>query len=127
MTTFESGVQESQGTDRSLEFRALDERYRVTDNMDVATFYKTISAKGKEVMRRRRRQGERMYKAPLGYKNARDQEGRSILVVDPQTYPLVQRARELRAQGMSIRDICAGMRSWGSGQRTERLLGRVRC
>lgn len=68
-------------------------------------YYQTISAKGKEVMREKRAQGEIMHKAPLGYKNARDEHGRSILMIDPKTYPLVQRAKELHVQGWSVSRI----------------------
>ncbi|MBS1706734.1 MAG: recombinase family protein [Armatimonadetes bacterium] len=89
-----------------------------TPEVDINTFYKTISAKGKAVMKQRRSQGEIMHKAPLGYKNARDKDGRSILVIDPKTYPLVQKAKDLRAQGMSIRKICAVMEE--RGLRTQR-------
>lgn len=78
---------------------------------ELTAFYKTISAKGKVVMAEKRARGEVMHKAPLGYKNTRDEDGRSILVIDPETYPLVQRAKELRAQGMSIRKICAEINS----------------
>lgn len=76
-------------------------------------YYRTISAKGKEVMREKSAQGEIMHKAPLGYKNARDEHGRSVLVADPVTYPLVQRAKELHAQGWSIRRICEEMERLG--------------
>lgn len=44
-----------------------------------------------------------MHLAPLGYKNARDERGRSVLVSDPATHELVQEAKRLRARGMSIR------------------------
>lgn len=57
-----------------------------------------------------------MHLAPLGWLNGRDQHGRSILVPDPERYELVQEAKRLRAEGMSIRKICkvmteAGLRS----------------
>jgi len=68
-------------------------------------YYRRISAKGKEVMQQKRADGEVMHKAPLGYKNARDELGRSILIPDPETYPLVQEAKRLRAEGMSMRRL----------------------
>lgn len=86
-------------------WKSLDEKYQLHPDMDATTFYKTISARGKEVMWAKKAQGEIMHKAPLGYKNARDEHGRSILVIDPVTYPLVQRAKELHAQGWSVSRI----------------------
>lgn len=87
------------------------------------TYYQTISAKGKEVMREKKAHGEVMHKAPLGYKNARDEHGRSILVIDPATYPLVQRAKELHAQGWSIRKICTEMEKLGLKSSRGKVLG----
>lgn len=42
--------------------------FEVKPEMDITIFYKTISAKGKEVMNEKRAQGEAMHLAPLGYK-----------------------------------------------------------
>lgn len=89
------------------------EELKVGQEERIRAYYQAISAKGKEVMREKRARGEIMHKAPLGYKNARDEHGRSILIPDPETYPLVQKAKELRAQGMSIRKICAEMERLG--------------
>ena len=91
----------------------LDKLYAVFPDMDDATYYKTISAKGKVVIAMKKAEGERMHLAPLGYKNARDELGRSVLVPDPETYELVLEARRLRAEGMSIRKICAAMHRKG--------------
>lgn len=91
--------------------------------MDVTTFYRTISAKGKEVMKEKKAQGEIMHKAPLGYKNARDELGRSVLVPDPATYALVLEAKQLRAEGMSIRKICDTMKKKGLRSQRGKLIG----
>lgn len=99
------------------------ESISVTSDMDITTFYKTISAKGKVVMRERRERGEVMHKAPLGYKNARDEQGRSILVPDPQTHHLVQQAIQLHRAGISIRKICAEMEQRGLRNRRGMVLG----
>lgn len=81
-------------------------------------YYRALSARGKEVIKQKKAEGEVMHLAPLGYKNARDELGRSIIVPDPETYHLVQKAHELRAQGMSLRKICAEMERRGlRGQR----------
>ena len=99
------------------------ESLSVTPDMDITSFYKTISAKGKVVMREKRARGEVMHKAPLGYRNARDEFGRSILVPDPDTYALVQEAIRLHKTGMSIRKICAEMERRGLRNRRGKVLG----
>ncbi len=99
------------------------EELKVGQEERIRSYYQAISAKGKEVMREKRARGEIMHKAPLGYKNARDEHGRSILIPDPETYPLVQKAKELRAQGMSIRKICVEMERLGLRSREGRAVG----
>ena len=64
-------------------------------------------------MREKKAQGEVMHLAPLGYKNTRDAVGRSIMVPDPKTYVLVQAAKRLRSEGLSIRKICRIMHRQG--------------
>lgn len=54
-----------------------------------------------------------MHLAPLGWLNARDELGRSIIVPDPARYELVQEAKRLHEQGMSIRKICKVMEQEG--------------
>lgn len=95
----------------------------VTPDMDITAIYKTISAKGKVVMREKPERGEVMHRAPLGYRNARDERGRSVLVPDPDTYHLVQEAIELHEAGMSIRKICAEMERQGLRNRRRSVLG----
>jgi DNA invertase Pin-like site-specific DNA recombinase len=85
-------------------------------------YYQTISAMGKLAMEKRRLQGERMHLAPLGYKNGRDEQGRSILVRDPKTHSLIQQALKLREQGKSIRKICRIMFDKGLCSRTGQVL-----
>lgn len=96
------------------------EELKVGQEERIRSYYQAISAKGKEVMREKRAQGEIMHKAPLGYKNARDEHGRSILEIDPETYPLVQKAKELRTQGMSIRKICSTLNEQGKLENSSR-------
>lgn len=89
----------------------------------IRAYYQSISAKGKAAMAEKRASGERMYLAPLGYKNARDELGRSVLIPDPQTYPLVQEAKRLRAQGVSIRKICEVMKAKGLRSQRGKAIG----
>ena len=76
-------------------------------------YYKIISAIGKAAMRERAANGERMYRAPLGWKIVRDAEGRARLEKDPAAWPLVEEARRLYTQGMSVRGVCREMHSKG--------------
>ena len=64
-----------------------------------------------------------MHEAPLGYRNARDEQGRSILVPDPATHQLVQVAIRLHIAGISIRKICAEMEQRGLRNRRGKVLG----
>lgn len=93
------------------------------EDTELTIYYKTISAKGKVVMAEKRAQGERMHLAPLGYNNARDEHGRSVLIPDPETYSLVQEAKRLRDVGMSIREICTVMESKGLRSRQGKVIG----
>lgn len=86
-------------------------------------YYKAISAKGKMVIKQKKAEGEVMHLAPLGYKNARDELGRSIIIPDPRTYHLVQKARELRSQGMSIRKICGELEKLGVRSKQNKAIG----
>jgi len=58
--------------------------------------YQMMSAMGKLAIQQRKANGEQMHRPPLGFKNSRDENGRSVLVKDPVTYPLVQEALLLR-------------------------------
>ena len=86
-------------------------------------YFKAISAKGKVAMREKRAQGETMHLAPLGWLNARDCEGRSVLVPDPVKYALVMKARKMRAEGVSIRKICASMERNGLRSSRGKVIG----
>jgi DNA invertase Pin-like site-specific DNA recombinase len=80
---------------------------------ELTTYYETISAMGKAAMTDKKAKGECMHLAPLGWLNARDDKGRSIIVPDPERYELVQEAKRLRAEGMSIRKICRHLEKKG--------------
>lgn len=104
--------------------RSTQHQMNITkEDSELTLYYKTISAKGKVVMAEKRARGERMHLAPLGYKNARDEHGRSILIPDPETYLLVREAKNLRADGMSIREICKVMERKGLRSRQGKTIG----
>jgi site-specific DNA recombinase len=60
------------------------------------------------------------YSAPAGYLNARDAAGRPTLVFDPVRGPLVRKAFELAADGVTQRDILQRLRAEGLTTRTGR-------
>lgn len=95
----------------------------MTTESPTSDYYKAISAKGKLVIAEKRAQGEQMHLAPLGYKNARDKLGRSVFVPDLATYDLVQEAKRLRAEGMSIRKLCRRMEELGLRSQREKVIG----
>jgi hypothetical protein len=91
--------------------------------MDLRTYCKTISAKGKEVMRAKKAQGEVMHLAPIGYRNVH-YNGKSLIERDPVTYPLVQDAKKMwRQQGHSIRFICNRMAKRGLRSKRGKRIG----
>ena len=75
--------------------------------------FKAMSVRNHLIIKQRKAAGEQMHMAPLGYKNGRDKQGRSILVKDPLTYKLVKEAMQLRKRGKSIRQICRIMEAKG--------------
>jgi Recombinase len=75
--------------------------------------YQMMSAMGKLAIQHRKANGEQMHRPPLGFKNARDGLGRSVLVKDHMTYPFVQEIFWLRRQSKSIRQICKTMEDKG--------------
>lgn len=97
--------------------------HNLTPDMDLHTFYKTISAKGKEVIKEKKAHGETMHLAPLGYKNVRDEHGRSTVVIDPETYPLVTEAKEMRKQGVILQEICDVMKEKGLRSKRGKVIG----
>jgi len=68
-------------------------------SMPAEDFYRATSLAGKA-----------MYRAPLGYRNARDAAGRLVIVPDPPALPLVEKARRMRVQGKSVLGICRAMK-----------------
>lgn len=76
-------------------------------------FYGARELRKREAMAARKAAGEAMHLAPLGFRNARDAEGRSVIEPDPETYPLVMEALAMRGRGDSIRTICRVMRQKG--------------
>lgn len=82
---------------------------KVVINMN---YYQIISAMGKEAIKRKKAQGETMHLAPLGWKNVRI-NGKSTMRVDTDKFLLVEKARQLRKQGKSVREVCRIMNSMG--------------
>lgn len=87
------------------------------------TYYKLISAKGKKAIAEKKANGEVMHLAPLGWKNTRDRDGRSVIIKDPETYPLVAEAKRLRGEGKSIRVICLLMEEMGLWSTRGKVMG----
>ncbi len=83
--------------------------------------FQLISTMGKHAMWEKKANGEAMHQAPLGYKNAR-QDGRSVIVSDPATFHLVERARLLRGQGCTLKEICRLMKKMGLRSRRGKVI-----
>lgn len=98
------------------------EELKVGQEERIRSYYQAISAKGKEVMREKRAQGEIMHKAPLGYKNARDEDGRSVMMVNEKEAELIQQILSLFNQSHSYRSIASTLSKLGCTTRTGRPL-----
>lgn len=60
---------------------------------------------GQAGLKRRKDEGLHTGIIPLGYEVAISEEGRRIMVIDPDTAPLVRKVFELQADGQSLRAI----------------------
>lgn len=87
------------------------------ETMKKMNYYQIISAMDKEAIKRKKAEGQTMHLAPLGYKNVKI-NGISTVEIDFDTFDLVQQARKLRKQGLSVREICRIMA--GKGLRSQR-------
>lgn len=100
-----------------------DEETHVAPQLSLTDFYRTTSMLGKEAMWKKKANGETMHLAPLGFLNSRDADGRSITVIDPKIYPLVQEARRLRSEGTTYPEICRIMREKGLRSKRGKVIG----
>lgn len=76
-------------------------------------YRKELSAKGTQAMLKAKAEGAWTHKAPLGYRNSRDEQGRAILVPDPETYPTLIYIKKFHLSGMSYRSIQKELRALG--------------
>lgn len=72
--------------------------------MEELNYYQLISDMGKEAMWEKKANGETMHLAPLGFKNVRI-EGRSVIVIDQNSYRYIEEGAILRDQGYSFERI----------------------
>jgi|GEM_PF-6329416 len=85
-------------------------------------YFKYVSALARQAQKEKRATGEIMNMAPLGFLNAH-QDGRSILIPDPATYPLVQEALALRRKGYTLEKICRVMKRRGLRTKRGQVVG----
>jgi hypothetical protein len=90
--------------------------------MKKMNYYQIISAMGKEAIKRKKAEGQTMHLAPLGWKNVKI-NGISTVEIDCDTFDLIQQARKLRREGMSIRDICRTMAQLGLRSQRNKVIG----
>ena len=90
--------------------------------MSLREYYQFISAKGKCAMWEKKAHGELMHLAPLGFKNVHV-NGKSTMVTDPKTWPLVQIALKLRKEGNTIKEICHTMEKLGLRSQRGNIIG----
>jgi len=73
---------------------------------DLTGFYQTISEMGRLAIAKRRTEGETIGQAPLGFRKAQV-NGKSTIAPDPDTFPLLMLALQMRRDGSTLREVCS--------------------
>lgn len=84
----------------------------MSGNSDLTSFYRTISEMGRLEIAWRRVQGETIGQAPLGFRKV-EVNGKSTIAPDPEIFPLLMLALQMRKQGYKLREICSVMAKRG--------------
>ena len=79
---------------------------------DLTGFYQAISEMGRLEIAKRRAQGETIGQAPLGFLKVQV-NGKSTIAPDPETFPLLMLALQMRKDGCTLREVCSFMSKKG--------------
>ncbi|OGD60898.1 hypothetical protein A3A71_03260 [Candidatus Berkelbacteria bacterium RIFCSPLOWO2_01_FULL_50_28] len=82
------------------------------NHSDLTAFYQHISEMGRLEVARRRVQGETIGQPPLGFRKVQV-NGKTTNAPDPETFPLLVLALQMRKEGSTLREICSVMSKKG--------------
>ena len=82
------------------------------NHSDLTAFYQHISEMGRLEIARRRAQGEIIGQAPLGFRKVQV-NGKSTIAPNPETFPLLVLALQMRQEGSTLREVCSLMAKKG--------------
>lgn len=89
---------------------------------DLTGFYQAISEMGRLAIARRRAEGETIGQAPLGFRKVQV-HGKSTIAPDPETFPLLMLALQMRQDGSTLREVCSFTAKKGLRSKRGRLIG----
>jgi hypothetical protein len=93
----------------------------MSNKSDITAYYQTISEMGRLEIAKRRAKGETIGQAPLGFRKV-EVNGRSTIAPDPDTFPLLIMAVQLRKDGGTLREVCSLMATKGLLSRRGKLI-----
>ena len=76
---------------------------------------------GRLEIARRRAEGETIGQAPLGFRKV-EVNGKSTIAPDPETFPLLMLALQMRQDGCTLREICTFMANKGLRSKRGKLI-----
>lgn len=82
------------------------------NHSDLTAFYQHISEMGRLEIAKRRAQGETIGQPPLGFRKVQV-NGKTTIGPDPETFPLLMLAFQMRQDGSTLREICSAMAKKG--------------
>ncbi|MEK9167624.1 MAG: hypothetical protein AAB613_02690 [Patescibacteria group bacterium] len=88
---------------------------------DLTKFYQSISEMGRLEIAKRRAKGETIGQAPLGFRKVQVND-RSTIAPDPETFPLLTLALQMRQDGCTLREVCSLMARKGLRSRRGKLI-----
>ena len=113
--------------------QTIDREYKPTDNAVIMSvesgvsnqFILDLSKNTKRGMQSRVDKGWMPNMAPLGYLNAKDDEGRGIIIEDPERFPLIRKMWDLMLTGnhSPTKIVRIANKEWGFRTRKMRRLG----
>ncbi|MEK7202227.1 MAG: hypothetical protein AAB669_01710 [Patescibacteria group bacterium] len=92
------------------------------NHSDLTAFYQHISEMGRLEIAKRRAQGETIGQAPLGFRKVQV-SGKSTIAPDPETFPLLVLALQMRQDGSTLREVCAFTAKKGLRSKRGKVIG----
>lgn len=88
---------------------------------DLTGFYQSISEMGRLAIAKRRAEGETIGHVPLGFRKVQV-NGKFTIAPDPETFPLLMLAHQMRQDGCTLREVCSFIAKKGLLSKRGKLL-----